>query len=105
MHPLFDCSVPHPYKPGYRMRPHDAVRLPVPMGIPGVYAWVSPAFFAYARATPSWFAAEERRGLDIPMALFGHPLFDLERPEPGPSGEAGLVCVCGAAAAREVTHG
>lgn len=105
MQPFFTRSVPHPYKLGYRMRPRDAVRLPVPMGIPGVYAWVSPAFFAYAQATPGWYAAERLRTPELPMALFGHPLFDLERPEPGPSGEAGLVCVCGAAAAREVTHG
>lgn len=79
MHPLFDCSVPHPYKAGYRMRPHDAVRLPVPGDIPHLYVWVSPAFFAYAQATPDWFAAEELRGLKMPMALFGHPIDELER--------------------------
>ena len=79
MHPLFDCSVPHPYKAGYRMRPHDAVRLPVPGAIPGVYVWVSPAFYAYARATPGWIAAQELRGLAMPMALFGHPLDELEK--------------------------
>ena len=91
MHPLFDCSIPHPCKPGYRMRPRDAVRLPVPMGIPGVYAWVSPAFFAYARATPSWFAAEERRGLNIPMALLGHPLDELEKMmDSDQSGDTGM---------------
>ena len=90
MHPLFDCSVPHPYKPGYRMRPRDAVRLTVPMGIPGVYAWVTPAFFAYSQATPGWYAAECLRTPEGPMAVFGHPLFDLERPEPDQPGDTGM---------------
>ena len=80
MQPFFDCSVPHPCKPGYRMRPRDAVRLPEPMGIPGVYA----------RATPGWFAAEERRCLDIPVALLGHPLDELEKMmHPHQPGDAG----------------
>ena len=103
MHPLFDCSVPHPYKPGYRMRPHDAVRLPVPSDIPGVYVWVSPAFFAHARATPNWFAAEELRGLDIPMALFGHPLDELEKMmDSDPPGDTGMNL--GSAAAKGGSH-
>ena len=103
MQPFFDCSVPHPYKPGYRMRPHDAVRLPVPSDIPGVYVWVSPAFFAHARATPNWFAAEELRGLDIPMALFGHPLDELEKMmDSDPSGDTGMNL--GSAAAKGGSH-
>jgi hypothetical protein len=103
MQPFFDCSVPHPYKPRYRMRPHDAVRLPVPCDIPGLYVWVSPAFFVHAQATPGWFAAEELRGLDIPMALFGHPLDELEKMmDSEQSGDTGMGL--GGAAAKGGSH-
>lgn len=69
MHPLFDCSVPHPYKIGQRMRPRNAVRLLVPGEVPGLYAWVSPAFFAYANATPDWYAKEVLRRWDLVRAM------------------------------------
>jgi hypothetical protein len=69
MHPLFDCSVPHPYKIGQRMRPRNAVRLLVPGEVPGLYAWVSPAFFAYANATPDWYAKEVLPKWDVVRAM------------------------------------
>jgi hypothetical protein len=71
MHPFFDYSVPHPYKMGQRMRPRNAVRLKLPDGVPGSYFWVSPAFFAYAQATPDWYAravAQSQAILKAPLS-------------------------------------
>ena len=102
MHPLFDCSVPHPYKKGERARPRDAVRLPVPGDISGLYAWVTPAFFAYAQATPGWYAAEVLRDLEMTQAVFGYFLDDTERPHPDQPGVSGMGL--GGAAAKGGSH-
>lgn len=72
MHPIFDYSVPHPYKRGQRMRPRNALRLKLPDGVPGGYFWVSPAFFAYAQATPDWYARAVAQSKAMLLAILKH---------------------------------